>query len=111
MRGPRPFGPTVGPTAGRQTRDTAVGVINYEHIDFISDNINYSNGRVIFQSGGIYQFRLSGRDDGNNMDPMKLFLVQNSKNVLKCSSDGEYVRCGIMVKVEAGDIVRVAAAG
>jgi len=65
MRGPRPFGPTVGPTAGRQTRDTAVGVINYEHIDFISDNVNYSNGRVVFQSGGIYQFRLSRRDDVN----------------------------------------------
>ena len=107
MRGPRPFGPTVGPTAGRQTRDTAVGVINYEHIDFISDNVNYSNGRVVFQSGGIYQFRLSGRDDVNNRDPMKLFLVQNSKNVLKCSSDGEYVRCGIMVKVVAGDTVWV----
>ena len=107
-RGPRPYGPTAAPqTAQRQPRNTAEGVVNYEIIDFVSGNINYSNGRVLFSSGGIYKFRLSARVDGNAIDQLKLHLVKNDEDVLKCTSGGDYLRCGTLLKLEAGDSVWV----
>ena len=108
MRGPRPFGPTVdAKLPQRQTRNTAEGVVNYENNDLISGNINYSNGRVVFSTSGIYQFRISARVDANAIDQLKLYLVKNNDDVLKCTSGGDYLRCGSLVKLEAGDAVWV----